>query len=133
MGDVKFWKQFGIDASHGGDSYRSTEELAEKNHSVYLKRKENGKQRTYRETVKAEVLAHYGGGVLACVACGYSDLRALSIDHIDGRDREEKEQGFWLWLKLRKANYPSGYQTLCMNCQWIKKYERKEFGDGGKV
>jgi hypothetical protein len=26
---------------------------------------------------------------------------------------------FYLWLKTNK--YPSGYQVLCMNCQFVKK------------
>jgi len=28
---------------------------------------------------------------------------------------------FYYWL--RRQGYPEGYQTLCMNCQWIKRSE----------
>lgn len=84
---------------------------------------------TARETniaLKQEVYAHYGGG---CRRCGFGDIRALSIDHINGggnRHRKEIGRGnsFWRWLK--KNNYPSGFQILCMNCQFIKRYENKE-------
>jgi len=61
--------------------------------------------------------------------CGFADIRALSIDHIDGGGNKHRRflgfglfgagQKFYSWLK--KEGYPEGYQTLCMNCQWIKR------------
>ena len=33
--------------------------------------------------------------------------------------------GFYLWLK--RNNFPEGFQTLCMNCQWLKKEENREY------
>ena len=78
-------------------------------------------------SLKAEVLTHYGNGKLACVSCGFADIRALSIDHInnDGAKhrREDKligGRGIYRWLK--EQGYPEGFQTLCMNCQWIKRW-----------
>jgi hypothetical protein len=35
---------------------------------------------------------------------------------------------FYRWLI--KNNYPEGYQTLCMNDQFIKKAENKEIARG---
>jgi len=82
--------------------------------------------REYRQRVKGEVLTHYGGEKLACVMCGEGRLACLSIDHIneDGADHRRalglgKSVHFCEWLKSQ--NYPEGYQTLCMNCQWIKR------------
>jgi len=62
---------------------------------------EVGKEREgiARVQIKTEVLTHYGKGYLACVICGESRLACLSIDHINGGGR---------------------YQTLCMNCQFLK-------------
>ena len=81
------------------------------------------------DALKREVYAHYGGGAIGCCRCGFGDIRALSIDHINGggnQHRVETGRGnsFWRWLK--KNNYPSGFQILCMNCQFIKRYENKE-------
>ena len=83
---------------------------------------------------KTELLTHYGYGECACVKCGFSDIRALSIDHINGggfqHRRELEKQGkghrrnFYYWLK--KEGYPEGFQTLCMNCQFIKRFEDRE-------
>ncbi|KKN17539.1 hypothetical protein LCGC14_0964640 [marine sediment metagenome] len=81
--------------------------------------------------LKREILTHYGGGKLACVRCGFSDIRALSIDHIDGggsyQRRKSRSTGtFYNWLK--KNHLPKGYQTLCMNDQFIKRFENNEHG-----
>jgi hypothetical protein len=65
-------------------------------------------------------------------------LRALSIDHINGKGAEHlrsigsiscKGRGlggtqFYRWLQ--RNNYPRGFQVLCMNCQWIKRNENNE-------
>ena len=79
--------------------------------------------------LKEKVLTHYSGGELRCVRCGFLDLRALSIDHIEGSGnwhrRKMRSSGqFYQWLI--KNNFPPGYQTLCMNCQFIKRYENNE-------
>ena len=97
---------------------------------------------------KTIVLTHYGGGVLACVKCGYSDIRALSIDHIDGGGTQLSKlsgrPGSKLYRWLINSDFPEGYQTLCMNCQWVKRVENNEtskvhirtddlYGENGKL
>ncbi len=86
--------------------------------------------RTNRNNIKIKILTHYGGGKCACVQCGESRPACLSIDHIDGngnRHRKILKRGgnFYYWLTTN--NYPEGYQTLCMNCQFVKKYINMEF------
>lgn len=71
--------------------------------------------------VKAEVLTYYGGGRCACVKCGESRLACLSIDHIDGGGKEHLRRVGSVYSWLKRNNYPKGFQTLCMNCQWIKR------------
>ena len=76
---------------------------------------------------KQKVLTHYGGGECACVRCGESRLTCLSIDHIHGggsQHRKNRPKRFYKWLI--DNNYPEGFQTLCMNCQWVKRFERNE-------
>lgn len=82
--------------------------------------------------VKIEVLTHYGNGKFACVKCGFGDIRALTLDHINGGGYQERKKiggagGVNLYYLLRKQGYPEGYQTLCMNCQFIKRVENKEY------
>ncbi len=74
---------------------------------------------------KDDVLKHYGNGELACVGCGYSNVDCLTIDHLnnDGYEHRRAEgiTGDKIYRWLRKNNYPKGFQTLCMNCQFIKR------------
>ena len=79
--------------------------------------------------LKLQVLGHYSPS-LTCAHCGFSDVRALSIDHIQGGGGKHTKEihasggSFYRWLS--RNNYPSGYQVLCMNCQWIKRVEKGE-------
>ena len=84
----------------------------------------------YKDKAKLEVITHYGAGVAACLRCGYTDMRALTIDHMNGGGSQHRKTinsvNMYTWL--RKNGYPDGYQTLCMNCQMIKKMEDNEYG-----
>lgn len=77
--------------------------------------------------LKEAVLKHYGNGILACVKCGYSDIDCLTIDHINNdahhRQNNGRVGGTTLYRKLRKQNYPQGFQTLCINCNFKKSLE----------
>lgn len=103
-----------------GIIYRQThkEELYEKN-------------RAKKRNLKIKALTHYGKNKLACVRCGFVDIRALSIDHINGEGYKHRKigkakLGSSFYRQLKDQGYPEGYQTLCMNCQWIKRFENNE-------
>lgn len=109
---------------------RNRDVLNEKRRRWNLLNKNERKQsnRAINQGMKALVLTHYGNGKCSCVKCGFSDLRALSIDHIDGggtNHRKKIHQSNFYWY-LKEDNFPEGYQTLCMNCQFIKRDENKE-------
>ena len=66
-----------------------------------------------------------------CSRCGFSDTRALQIDHIDGGgNKGEKASGglgyYRLVLDELDAGIKNKYQILCANCNSIKKIENKE-------
>jgi len=103
---------------------------SEKIKARYLSNSEANKVkiRARARELKRELLSHYSNGTLKCVKCGFDDYRALTIDHINGggtAHRRLLKGGFYAWL--RKNNLPEGYQTLCMNCQWIKRSENREY------
>lgn len=80
---------------------------------------------TTRETnqlLKVEVLTHYSNGKLVCVKCGEDRLNCLTLDHVsnDGCIDKISRSGNALYRKLKSTGYPSGYQTLCMNCNMEK-------------
>ena len=87
----------------------------------------------YSLNVKRKILGHYSNSTLTCAHCGFSDIRALSIDHINGQGNKHvkalgigRGAAFYSWLI--KNNYPVGFQVLCMNCQWIKREVNGEVG-----
>ena len=81
--------------------------------------------RNFKDRVSA--FSHYGG--FSCACCGETEPAFLSIDHIEGGGAVErlkifgsKYQGghhFYRWLRV--SGYPSGYQVLCMNCQFGRR------------
>lgn len=82
-----------------------------------------------RAKKKYEVLTYYGGGDCHCVYCNEDRIDCLSIDHINNNGEEHRKtlsfQGSYFYQYLKKQGFPDGYQTLCMNCQFIKKAENQ--------
>lgn len=84
---------------------------AERNREL-LRTKARERYHRYR----AEVIEMLGG---VCVKCGFSDERALEIDHVSPvRHRSGGKQWHQQIVHLR-AN-PQEYQLLCANCHSIK-------------
>ena len=84
-----------------------------------------------KNELKHEVFSQYCDEGVKCKRCGFSDLRALTIDHIDGNGNQHRKSigrnsgcTFYRWLKQQA--YPEGFQVLCMNCQFIKRFEKGE-------
>jgi RNase P subunit RPR2 len=65
-----------------------------------------------------------------CAGCGFSDKRALQIDHVNGggskQGRELKMHRGVKFYKLVLSNKNEDYQLLCANCNWIKRIEKNE-------
>lgn len=63
-----------------------------------------------------------------CIICGFSDIRALQIDHIEGGGTELNKQQNWStrYRSILNDTYTVKVQLLCANCNWIKRYENKE-------
>lgn len=74
---------------------------------------------------RAEALAVFG---CVCGKCGFADVRALQIDHVNGGGGIERAA-----IRSRDTFYKKviadsdGYQLLCANCNWIKRAENNEF------
>src|SRR5271155_2093269 len=85
-----------------------------------------------RKGYRLEALIHYSGDPPRCVRCGFSDVRALQFDHINGGGSKHHEELKKLGLHgriyewLRRQGYPPGFQVLCANCNQIKRVENHE-------
>lgn len=80
----------------------------------------------HSKKVKDRVFAAYGG--YFCKCCGETEPFVLTIDHISGggglHARELGGLGGKLYEWLIKANFPTGFQVLCFNCN-VGKYRNK--------
>ena len=90
-----------------------------------MKCKEISKKSNWK--LKIEVLTHYGGNPPKCACCGETEIKFLSIDHMNNDGAEHKRKinkkggsSFYCWL--RKNGFPKGYQILCFNCNSAKFY-----------
>ena len=78
-------------------------------------------------------------GVAECVTCGFSDQRALQIDHINGgglkdlKKHGNQNQYLNSILALPKKEAEDKYQVLCANCNWIKRVEKEETNQHGGI
>lgn len=77
------------------------------------------KNKLRRRRLREEAIIHYGG---KCQCCGETTMQFLVIDHINGGGNKHrkslKTRSIGEWLKAN--NYPSGFQTLCHNCNMAK-------------
>ncbi|MEK6897602.1 MAG: hypothetical protein AABW93_03675 [Nanoarchaeota archaeon] len=94
-------------------------ERVRKYHALHPEvQREAGKRKRLR--LRMGALEAYG---MKCACCGESELKFLSIDHINGgggKHRRKLKGHFYQWLKVNK--YPVGFQTLCHNCNQAKGY-----------
>ena len=90
------------------------------------------KEQTYeisrRNKLKARVFELLGD---RCASCGFSDQRALQIDHVNGDGYQDRLIRKMWSLKLYRAIVKgqvalSDYQVLCANCNWIKRSKNGE-------
>ena len=80
--------------------------------------------RDSRARVRQRVLDKFGG---KCGRCGFSDSRALQVDHVNGGGKRElKNVTRAAYLKKVLSDTTDTYQLLCANCNWIKRYENNE-------
>ena len=97
---------------------RSKENRRTKHRAYYL-----AYNLAHHAKVRSDVINYYSGGKSECACCGEKQNRFLSIDHINGQRgiaRDKKEQGLNLYIRLRRENYPDGFQVLCHNCNHAK-------------
>lgn len=83
----------------------------------------NAWQRDNHQKTKLKVLSHYSNNTLECACCGEKEYAFLSLDHIGGggaKHRRSLKSNFAIYRLLIRSGFPSGYQVLCMNCNFAE-------------
>jgi hypothetical protein len=71
-----------------------------------------------RKARKLTVLTHYSGGSIECNCCGEREIEFLSLDHVKGGGNQHRKQIGEIYKWAIDNGFPSGFQVLCMNCNW---------------
>jgi hypothetical protein len=108
------------------EKFKKYERIRSKRQSSKLKR--------VRTAVRISILNKLSDGDIKCKRCGFTDIRALQIDHINGGGNKDVKKydnlyKYYKWLNsLSSIELKKEYQILCANCNWIKRWENGEMG-----
>lgn len=85
-----------------------------------IKDKECKRKKEQWKKLKLWVLTYYSNGIPRCECCGETHIEFLTINHKNGGGNKHRKKigigNFYRWLI--KNNYPSGFNVLCMNCNF---------------
>jgi hypothetical protein len=102
------------------DRKQRKEEAKEYNAQYRIQNKQSIAQgkKEYNYSLKRDGINAYGG---KCTCCGESIVEFLTIEHLNGRDPNEKRfTGSKMWMKAKAEGYPDTYTVLCFNCNCAK-------------
>lgn len=131
--DTCYWRYrrlfAGTDVLPGTKAVREVTANYRKTHKLELtvmrKKAEEASERakTIRAAKRKKVIDFYGG---RCACCGETIFEFLQIEHMDGIGKHKTgiapRAGIQLTDWLIKNNFPSGYQVLCVNCNFVKRF-----------
>jgi len=112
--------------------HRDTNKLVYARHYYNLnKKKLKEKNHQRRLSIKITLFSMFGS---KCKKCGFTDHRALQLDHIKGDGAKMRRYTtlqrsrlrYYLWLLNNPEYTLNQIQLLCANCNWIKRYENDE-------
>lgn len=110
-------------ASHPGYGTERCRKYRKDNPDKYAQEKERSNEKARQARIQIfELLGN------VCRKCGYSDSRALQIDHVENdgfKERSVSGQNYYPRM-LRHPDFLSRYQILCANCNWIKRFENRK-------
>lgn len=86
-------------------------------------------QRLWYHKIKNAIFEFLGD---KCVVCGFTDRRALQIDHVNGGGSKERNnkhlvgRSGYKYILDKVVDGSKDYQILCANCNWIKRVVNNE-------
>lgn len=86
-------------------------------------RRNPGRNNAHVRQYRADAIAFLGS---TCRRCGFTDARALQIDHVRSNGSEERRALTPTAIYKRVLVVPDDYQLLCANCNYIKRSVENE-------
>lgn len=71
---------------------------------------------------KRQIIQHYTKGKNMCQCCGVKGWGFLTVDHVNGREENDRKTGMALLTQIVKNNFPKGFEILCWNCNCAKYF-----------
>ena len=111
------------------DSTTASKRESQRRYRENNREKVRESQRLEKQRKKIKIHTLLGS---VCVRCGFSDIRALQIDHINGGGYIERKsyptnpKKYYSDILLSIKKEEGKYQLLCANCNWIKRFENNE-------
>lgn len=80
--------------------------------------------------IRVFVLQHYSGTIPKCACCGETEMKFLSLDHVNGGGTQHRKKitkdgsgkggnmAYWIF----RNGFPEGFQVLCHNCNMAKGF-----------
>jgi len=87
--------------------------------------------RKYHQRLRFECIEKLGGKCAWPEGCGWTDPRALHVDHKHGGGNEDRKSlgNQTAFYRQVLADKEGRYQLLCANHNWIKRLENREDGN----
>lgn len=104
---------------------KARRKAAQKRYAIKKREKISAYHKARVRRRRLETFIALGGAF--CVRCGFDDVRALQIDHVDGGGKQHSQS--FSSLEAYHAfvrDNPDMFQVLCANCNWIKRDENNE-------
>ena len=77
-----------------------------------------------RLEIRQRVVEAYGG---KCICCDESHWQFLTLDHPEGDGQADRAKHHnttdQLYGWVIKNGFPNNYRLLCMNCNWVRRYD----------
>lgn len=126
--EFKAWRE------ENRDKYREKENALAREYYHRNKDAISVKMKALRKQLRDDIFKLLGD---RCSSCGFDDIRALQIDHVNGGgNRMRKDLGDVKHTKSILCSIIEGstdYQILCANCNWIKRHTNKEIQTNEKL
>lgn len=93
-----------------------------------MRKQQNLSHRNTRKKIRLSIFDLLG---FKCCRCGFDDIRALQIDHVNGDGSQHRaipgnSISYFKGILKKVMEGSKDFQILCANCNWIKRAEKNE-------